>query len=302
MKSSRNGADAACLARLALLASLVTAVLMASPALAAETDCSRFTPFGQPLHDSLPAAVGVASPPDWILVCHGGQVAAFNPAHNVSDWVAYRLRREDLLNPVAERKDSFRGDVRIPENHRVVKSDYRRSGYDRGHLAPAAAMKWSADAMRDSFLMTNIAPQVGAGFNQHIWKVLERRMRRWACRRGTLYVVTGPLYETRPIPRIAYDGNEDGVDDNGVLVDVPSHYFKLAVDPDRMEAIAFVLPNRRLKTGDLPKYLSSIDDIEARSRLDVLAALWDGAEQAVESHVQPRLWEEPQDPPCNDIQ
>ena len=60
------------------------------------------------------------------------------------------------------------------------------------------------------------------------------------------------------------------VDDNGVLVDLPSHFFKLAFDPARIEAIAFILPNRKLETKDLPKFLQSIDDIEDRARLDFL--------------------------------
>ena len=268
----------------------------------AATDCDQFTPFGQPAYRSLPTELGIRTRPDWVVICHSGQMVAFNPRHNVSDWVAFRLRREDLLNPTAERKDSFRSDPKVPPKHRVVKSDYTHSGYDRGHLAPAAAMKWSCKAMRDSFLMSNISPQVGAGFNQHIWKSLERKMRQWACLRGMLYVVTGPLYETRPIARIAYDKDGDGNDDNGILVAVPSHFFKLAIDPRQMEAIAFVLPNKSLETKDLPKYLTSIDDIEARSHLDVLTSLWDGTEQAIESHVQPRLWEEPDNEPCKAIQ
>ena len=283
---------------------LISVVLMA--AFIASTHravaaCDRFTPYGQPVHRSLPGDAGMAAAPAWTVICHAGQAVGFNPAHNVSDWAAFRLLRDDLLDPVAERTDNFRPDPEVPEGHQVVRSDYTRTGYDRGHLAPAASMKWSHDAMSDSFLMTNIAPQVGTGFNQHIWKSLERRMRQWACRRGALYVVTGPLYETRPIERIVYDGNGDGEDDNGILVDVPSHFFKFAVDPNAMEAIGFILPNRKLKTKDLPKYLTSIDDIEARSRLDFLTGIWDGAEQAIESHVQPRLWEKPDDEPCRGL-
>ena len=152
--------------------------------------------------------------------------------------------------------------------------------------------------MSESFFMTNMAPQVGNGFNRHIWKSLEQRMRRWACERGVLYVVTGPLYEERPIEQLVYDKDGDDVDDNGVLVDVPSHFFKLAYDPARVEAIAFLLPNEKLETKDLPKFLHSIDDIEDRARLDVLSMIWDGAEDAIENHKQPRLWETPQRAEC----
>ena len=264
----------------------------------ASAQCEHFTPFGQPVHRSLADDVGVTAPPEWTVTCHTGQVVAFNPAHNVSDWVAHRLRREDLLKPVAPRKDAFRGDPEVPDDHRVVKADYTGTGYDRGHLAPAGAMKWSAEAMSESFFMTNMAPQVGNGFNRHIWKSLEQRMRRWACERGVLYVVTGPLYEERPIKQLVYDKDGDGVDDNGVLVDVPSHFFKLAYDPTRVEAIAFLLPNRKLETKDLPEFLHSIDDIEDRARLDVLPMIWDGAEKAIENHKQMGMWETPQRADC----
>ena len=285
-----------------LVYSGVLAAALCHPAGPAAAACDQFTPFGQPVSSNLLEDVGVATAPDRIVICHTGQVVAFNPARNVSDWVAYRLRREDLLNRVVERKDNFRPDPQVPEQHRVVHSDYTRTGYDRGHLAPAAAMRWSFDAMNDSFFMSNIAPQVGSGFNQHIWKSLERRMRQWACQRGVLYVVTGPLYELTPVERIAYDRDGDGKDDNDILVGVPTHFFKFAYDPHRVEAIAFILPNRRLKTGDLPLYLTSIDEIEARSRLEFLSGIWDGAERAVESDVQRTLWRKPADERCRKLQ
>ena len=282
-----------------------SALLLAVPLLvslgvgtSAAADCEHFTPFGQPIHWSLSDDVGVSAPPEWTVICHAGQVVAFNPEHNVSDWVAHRLRREDLLNDVVKRKDAFRGDPEAPQGHRVVKADYTGTGYDRGHLAPAGAMKWSEESMSESFFMTNMAPQVGNGFNRHIWKSLEQRMRRWACERGVLYVVTGPLYEERPIEQLVYDKDGDGVDDNGVLVNVPSHFFKLAYDPARVEAIAFLLPNQKLKTKDLPKFLHSIDDVEDRAQLDFLPSIWDSAEAAIENHKQPRLWEPPQRAEC----
>ena len=261
-------------------------------------ECDHFTPFGAPVHRSPEHDLGVSIPPSWTIICHAGQVVAFNPEHNVSDWVAYRLRRDDLLNPKVPRKDAFRVDSKVPEGHRVVPDDYLNTGYDRGHLAPAGSMKWSVKAMSESFFMSNMAPQVGAGFNRSSWRALERRMRHWACDRGVLYVVTGPLFEDRPIEKLVADKDGDTVDENGILVDVPSHFFKLALDPARMVAIAFIFPNAKVRTRDLAKYLKSIKDIEARSRLDFLREIWDGSEQAIESHVQPRLWGTPRDAEC----
>ena len=285
------------LVRSALLLA-VPLLLWLSSTVSAFADCEHFTPFGQPVHRSLGDDVGVTAVPEWTVICHEGQVVAFNPAHNVSDWVAFRLRREDLLAGDVARKDAFRGDPEVPDGHRVVQADYTGTGYDRGHLAPAGAMKWSSEAMSESFFMSNMAPQVGNGFNRHIWKLLEQRMRHWACERGVLYVVTGPLYENQPIEQLVYDKDGDRVDDNGVLVDVPSHFFKLAFDPVRIEAIAFILPNRKLETKDLPKFLHSIDDIEDRARLDFLPMIWDGVAQAIENHKQPRLWDKPKGADC----
>ena len=253
--------------------------------------CAEFTPFGQP-----------GKAPELDVICHTGQLAGFNPERNVSDWVAYRLRRSDLLNQVVPRKDQFREDPEAPEGHRVDKDDYVGTGYDRGHLAPAGAMRWSAAAMSDSFYMTNMAPQVGAGFNRGIWRSLERRMRQWACERGTLYIVTGPLYERPRIERMESDTDGDGEDDNGILVDVPTHFYKAALDPATMDVIAFVLENRKLAAKDLRKYMTSVLDIEARSRIDFFSDLWDGVEYVIESHVQPKLWEQPTDERCRRLQ
>lgn len=269
------------------------ALLLAVLAGPASADCDHFTPQGRPFHRASDNASGTDGAPDWVILCHAGQVVAFNPARNVPDWVAYRLRREDLISPRTERREAYRPDPGVPLQHRVAEDDYRKTGYDRGHLAPAGSMKWSEAAMSESFYMSNMAPQVGAGFNRGIWRVLERKMRQWGCERGLLHVVTGPLYEDRETARLAVDMDGDGVDDNGILVDVPSHFFKLALDPGRMEAIAFILPNRKLKADSLPGFLASIDEIEARSRLDFLPNLRDEVEHDIERRVEPGLWDRP---------
>ena len=260
----------------------------------ADSHCRDFTPLGRPVAQS---GDGTASS-KWITVCHAGQVVAFNPERNVSDWVAFRLRKKDLLKSGVKRKNNFRGDDHIPPQHRVVPKDYENSGYDRGHLAPAASMKWSRCAMDDSFLMSNIAPQVGAKFNNGIWGVLERRMRQWACERGTLYIVTGPLYESKDGGVLVYDRDGDKVDDNGIIVSIPSHFFKIAFDPAAMEAIAFVLPNMKLEKSNLPKYITSIDKIEAMSGLDFLSDLPDHDEVAIEAKVQMDIWDVPSGGRC----
>lgn len=267
----------------------------------ADDDCKVQVPLGEPRFEHPSADLGLATDPEWVRLCRTGYAVAFNPKHNVADWVAFRLLRRDLLNPKVERSDNFASDPDVSDEHRVRPGDYLHSGFDRGHLASAASMKWSQDAMDDSFLMTNMAPQVGSGFNQHIWKALERRMRQWACVREELLIVTGPLYEISPIELVVVDEDDDGEDDNGVVLDVPSHFFKLAYDPKKSEAIAFLLPNKKLKTKDLPKFIRSIDEIESRSRLNFFPELDDLPEAIIEASVRTKLWPEPSEPKCKSL-
>src|SRR5450759_1124712 len=73
-------------------------------------------------------------------------------------------------------------------------SDYTKSGYDRGHLCPAADMGFNPVAMEESFFMSNISPQV-PDFNRGLWKELEMTVRKWAIKEHKLYVVTGPVFK-----------------------------------------------------------------------------------------------------------
>ena len=93
-------------------------------------------------------------------------------------WVAWALTREETETKATERKDDFRADPNLPHLNQVESNDYRKSGYDRGHMCPAADMKWSTEAMSDCFYMSNICPQVPA-LNQKWWEHLERACRRW---------------------------------------------------------------------------------------------------------------------------
>ena len=213
-----------------------------------------------------------------IALCRLGFALSFNGQNKVADWTSARLTAARLVKR-AKRSNDFRVDPDLAPGFRANLSDYRRSGYDRGHLVPAAAMAWDDQAMSESFLLSNIAPQVGPGFNRGIWRRLEASIRHWVRRRGSLIVVTGPLFEDERTRRIG---------DGGVAV--PSHFFKIAYDPARNDAIAFILPNKKIATPTLPRFLVSIDEIEQRSRLDFFPLLDDGTETALEETVQPALW------------
>lgn len=212
-----------------------------------------------------------------VLLCRLTYLVAYDAQTKDPDWVAYHLLAGRLDGPV-HRTDDFRPDPDLPLGGRAELSDYRGSGYDRGHMLPAADNKWSEKAMHESFLLSNISPQVGNGFNRGIWAKLEALVRDWTRQRGELYVVTGPVFVGPPLAYIGPD-----------RVAVPTHFFKVIFDPVRAQAIAFLLPNTSLPTSTLPAYVTSVRHIEELTGLDFLSRLDDRVEAVVETSVS-HMW------------
>jgi endonuclease G len=215
------------------------------------------------------------------LLCRLAYVLSHNSAHKVPDWVGYHLTREHILAGNVPRSDDFRPDVDLEPGERSELKDYKGSGFDRGHMAPADVMKWSERAMSESFLLSNMAPQVGAGFNSGIWKSLEGKVQKWALARGELYVVTGPIHDSGTLGTIGAN-----------KVTVPGHFYMVIFDPVRVEAIAFILPNKKNPGSQLPTFIVSVDTVETKTGLDFLAELEDSVEQLIEAKIQPGLWAE----------
>ncbi|PKI85289.1 Nuc1p [Malassezia vespertilionis] len=129
----------------------------------------------------------------------------------------------------AHRSNSvFTEDMRIPPQFRATNADYFRSGYDRGHMVPAADVKSSQEAMNETFLLSNIAPQVGEGMNRDYWAHTEDFVRRLTAKFDDLYVFTLPLY----LPRQGSDGKwrvSYEVIGNPPNVSVPTHFAKIVL-------------------------------------------------------------------------
>ena len=214
------------------------------------------------------------------LLCRKGYALAHNPDRKTPDWVAEHLTT-DKASAQLERKNYFQSDPDLPPGKRAELSDYKNSGYDRGHMAPAGDMRWDLDAYKQSFYLSNMAPQIGPHMNRGIWAKLEEAVRAWAKTRGELYIYTGPIY----------DNELDAVETIGEHeVGIPTHFYKVIFDPTRKEAIAFIMPNDELRTQDLPKYIVSVDHVETQTGLKFLSAL-DAAEQAqIESKKAPGMW------------
>lgn len=203
-------------------------------------------------------------------------------------WVQYELSREDLLHDL-DRSDDFRADPSLRPGARAELEDYRNSGYDRGHMAPAADMKRSAPVMSESFLLSNMAPQVGIGMNRHLWKDLEDAVRGWTLQRGRLTIITGPLFIPGPDHRVSYPVI------GGDNVAVPNAFYKIVVDattPGQVDALAFLVPNVNLsgQSYDAPQFRTSIDNIERLTGLDFLSGLPDDVEAPLEQKISDTLW------------
>lgn len=202
----------------------------------------------------------------------------YNEQFEQAAWVAYVLTREEAESGDIERTDDFRADTSVLTGSATT-ADYRGSGFDRGHLAPAGDMTWNQLAMSQSFLMTNMSPQ-RPGFNRGVWRRLENAVRDWAIAKDSIYVLTGPLFTP----------SDSLIGENGV--GVPGHYFKVLVDlsPPDHEMIAFLLPNESY-SGDLMQFAISVDSLEQYSGYDFFSSAPDQeAIEWLEGHVNPDHW------------
>ena len=200
---------------------------------------------------------------------------SYNEKHEQANWVVYKLTANQLSG-IFSRKDNFKIDAKVLTGSARL-SDYKGSGYDRGHLAPAADMKISKISMSESFLMSNMSPQ-HPGFNRGIWKKLEELVRNWALKEETIYIATGPILEDN----LPYIGNN---------VSIPDYYYKVILDysqPD-IKGIGFILPNAKSNIP-LTDYAVSIDKVEELTGIDFFTNLPDEIEMGIESSYNISLW------------
>lgn len=211
------------------------------------------------------------------IIYHNYYTLSYNEKHEQSDWVTYKLLRENLSGSI-KRTDDFRIDPLIPSGSAEL-FDYKGSGYDRGHLAPAADFKWSKNAMSESFYMSNMSPQL-PGFNRGIWKKLESLVRNWAMEYDEIYITTGPILEEN----LEYIGPNN--------VSVPKYYFKVILDykDPEYKAIGFILPNISSKEA-LESYAITIDEVEERTGIDFFYNLPDSIEKELESNKLIKKWD-----------
>ncbi|MCR4663981.1 MAG: DNA/RNA non-specific endonuclease [Paludibacteraceae bacterium] len=209
---------------------------------------------------------------------HTGYTVSYNPKRKIPNWVAYCLESAEVAGTYS-RTDKFVPDPMV-KGDKVVTKDYSGSGYDRGHMAPAADMRWSEQAMRESFYMTNICPQ-NHNNNAGDWKDLEELVRDLSTKYGNIYICCGP---------IVTDENETIGKERKIVV--PQAFFKVLLRQKKdggWTAIGFVMPNA---AGNRPlmTYMKTIDEVEEMTGIDFYPALPDDTENAVEADYTVSDW------------
>lgn len=205
-----------------------------------------------------------------------GYAAAVDARLKIPIWVQYELAREDLDGPADRKGLGFKTDKSLPKQAQAVDDDYTHSTYARGHMAPAEDMTRSKAVMLESFLLSNAAPQEGPRFNGAIWARLEEATRDWVRLRGKLTVITGPIFAPSPLAKKNGEGPTGKVSYFVIgknQLAVPTHFFKIVIDRQQAEALAFLMPNDDLTGRKFSEFPATIADIEQQSGLDLLAGL-----------------------------
>lgn len=205
-------------------------------------------------------------------------IVDFNPEHHQPNFASWILTRDMVENSTAPRRDNFRPDPDVPESSTLA--DYKRSGYDRGHIVPAGDMKHDPDAMDRTFFLTNISPQLNQ-LNAGPWKTLEDNCRNWAVRDSVLVIVAGPILTDRLNKKIGTTG-----------VTVPQRYFKVILAPnaDPPRGIGFVM-NNGANPGGVQATALTIRQVEELTGYDFFSSLPDDLENKIETEARYSVWQ-----------
>ena len=210
------------------------------------------------------------------IISHEGYHLSYSEKHEQAEWVAYSLDEKDIVNE-NRRRPYFIADPKVKTKSADWKN-YKKSGYDRGHLCPAGDRRKSVDSYNETFYTSNISPQ-NHDFNAGIWNELEKQTRYWAKKYNHVFVVTGGILEDN----LKTIGTEK--------VAVPKYFYKIVLDYSEPEikSIAFLFPH---ENSDKPLYnfVVSIDELEEKTNIDFFPELPDNLENELEASKKYKNW------------
>jgi len=228
---------------------LVIAALLALPLVALAWDQKPNKPIEQ-CSAELPWGVPQSQKVNTTLLCREGYATLHDNTAKVPVWTAWTVTPEETVGCVP-RKDAFVADESLPKDGRSTPGDYAKSGYDKGHLTPDADLSWSLQAEQESFLMSNMSPQL-PNLNRGVWKGIEASTRAWAWgRKHNLTVYAGNIYEV---------GKSKTIGESKVVV--PDSLYKIVIDGTTGESLAFVFRQIEKQPSDPLPSAVSISAIE----------------------------------------
>ena len=201
---------------------------------------------------------------------------SYNEQYEQADWVAYELTKKEVKQH-QPRSNYFCKDANVISES-ASRKDYRFTGFDLGHLSPAADNNLSPVANKQSFLMSNISPQL-PGFNRGIWKKLEKWVRQKAKKYDTVYVITGPVFI----------GILGSIGDDSVAI--PAYFYKVLLrkQGNHYYSIGFLIPQIGAR-GKLSDYVVPVNAVETLTGIDFFPALPDNKENKTEAQFQVGKW------------
>lgn len=219
------------------------------------------------------------------VVNHHNYSLAYSKRRHTPNWVSWQLTCDEVLNKNVGRSNNFAGDPTVRTRHRVESANYRGTGYDRGHMAPAGDMRFSQQAMEECFYMTNMCPQLH-DFNAGCWAALEDTCRKWACSENEIYIVCGPVFKDKRHFERLNDKSE-----RAKRVAIPDGFFKvvLSLREGHEKAIGFVYQHNG-QYQSLRQAACSVDEVERLTGLDFFSWLPNEMEKQLESKCSLPDW------------
>lgn len=212
------------------------------------------------------------------IIEYEGFTVSFNPKAHQPNYVAWELNEKEAYSTAFDRKNyDFASDPDVAGC--ATLQDYKNSGYSRGHMAPAADMKWSHEAMKNCFYLTNISPQK-SDLNAGAWKSVEDKCRQWAKRDSSIIIICGPVLTDKLTQTIG-----------ATRVAVPERFFKVILAPyaNPPRAIGFIMNNGYVE-GGMQAAAVSVDEVERITGFDFFASLPDEIENEIEAECNFPLW------------
>lgn len=242
------------------------------------TEAERLSALAGNLSDQELAVVVTDDLNDGQLLHYPGFDVMFSRTHHQPYYVSWVLTPEHVRNTEVKRSNNFRPDTEVEGTAQL--SDYKNSGYDRGHMAPSADFRYDREAQDATFFLTNMSPQ-HPSLNTGAWNNLEEQCRSWALRDSTLIIVTGPILTDYLTETIGQTG-----------VTVPDRYFKVVLAPyaNPPRAIGFIMPNSKV-AGGVQASAVTVDQVEAITGFDFYSSLPDELENVIEASAKYSDWQ-----------